>query len=493
MADANRRQFDAVVVWKFDRFARSVSHLLKALEAFEALGISFVSLSESVDTSTPAGKMVFTVLGAVAELERSLIGERVRAGLRNAEAKGVKLGRPSMRQFSPADIRRLRQERRKGASFKKLARQFQTSVFRCQTRETEGRELGVYLRKFRKTGRKIWWLSFTHNFRQVFESSHSTSRRFAEKLLAIRRAEVAEARYHLPRSNPPTLELWGKEYVKAIPNASTRRRYSTSLVALVAFFKQDKISQISAEQIEGFKKARRLSGIKPSSINRDLSLMRLLMKAATRQRLIGQNPFDSVEFLEERSGRRQATVLSFDGEEKLLAACDPLLRVLSVLLVETGLRVGHEALGLTWVDLDLANETVVVRQAKTVAGRRTIPLSKFCIEELTKWQNLTGTETSPFVFPAPSDNSKHLMGVRRSWGAALKAAKLPYFPIYNICATFASRLSAAGVPDVFVSQLMGHAGSLLGTYSKATLDYRIDAIRKLEEFREKSKKSESRK
>jgi DNA invertase Pin-like site-specific DNA recombinase len=94
MADAHRRRFDAVVVWRFDRFARSVSHLLRALENFKALGIEFVSLSEQVDTSTPTGKMVFTVLGAVAELERSLIAERVKAGLRNARAKGKHLGRP---------------------------------------------------------------------------------------------------------------------------------------------------------------------------------------------------------------------------------------------------------------------------------------------------------------------------------------------------------------------------------------------------------------
>jgi len=94
MADAHKRRFDVVCVWRFDRFARSVSHLLRALETFNALGVAFVSLSEQMDTTTPAGKMVFTVLGAVAELERSLIVERVRAGLRNAKAKGKRLGRP---------------------------------------------------------------------------------------------------------------------------------------------------------------------------------------------------------------------------------------------------------------------------------------------------------------------------------------------------------------------------------------------------------------
>ena len=129
MADAHKRQFDVVVVWKFDRFARSVSHLLRALETFDALGIAFVSLSESLDTSTPSGKMVFTVLGAVAELERSLIGERVRAGLRNAKARGVILGRRPLRVLTTADVRQIRRDRRKGMSYEKLAQQHRTTVW----------------------------------------------------------------------------------------------------------------------------------------------------------------------------------------------------------------------------------------------------------------------------------------------------------------------------------------------------------------------------
>ena len=119
MADAHKRRFDIVVVWKFDRFARSVSHLLRALETFQALGIEFVSLTEGVDTSTPAGKMVFTVLGAVAELERSLIVERVKAGLRNARAKGKRLGRPR-KMMDVAQIARLRDS---GASWRAIAGQ----------------------------------------------------------------------------------------------------------------------------------------------------------------------------------------------------------------------------------------------------------------------------------------------------------------------------------------------------------------------------------
>ena len=118
---------DAVVVWKFDRFARSVSHLLRALETFNALGVAFVSFSEQIDTSTPTptptptptGKMVFTVLGAVAKLERSLIAERVRAGLRNARAKGKRLGRPPKN----LDAKRIATLRAQGVGWRAIAKQ----------------------------------------------------------------------------------------------------------------------------------------------------------------------------------------------------------------------------------------------------------------------------------------------------------------------------------------------------------------------------------
>lgn len=124
MSDAHRRRFDLVSVWRFDRFARSVSHLLRALETFKALGIEFVSFSEQMDTSTPTGKMIFTVLGAVAELERSLITERVRAGLRNARAKGKRLGRPPV----AVDASKVFRLRNSGASWRTITEQLGLSA-----------------------------------------------------------------------------------------------------------------------------------------------------------------------------------------------------------------------------------------------------------------------------------------------------------------------------------------------------------------------------
>jgi DNA invertase Pin-like site-specific DNA recombinase len=124
MADAHRRRFDVVAVWRFDRMARSVSHLLRVLETFRALGIEFVSLNEQVDTSTPMGKMVFTVLAAVAELERSLIVERVKAGLRNAQSKGKTLGRPKR----VVDLGRIEALRAQGVGWKRIAAEMGVGV-----------------------------------------------------------------------------------------------------------------------------------------------------------------------------------------------------------------------------------------------------------------------------------------------------------------------------------------------------------------------------
>jgi len=117
MAAARKGAFDAVIVWKFDRFARSTRHLVQALEEFQTLGIHFISLTESIDTSTPMGRMIFTVLGAVAELERSLICERVTSGLARARKHGKTLGRPK----TIVDRDRVRSMRQEGQSVRAIA------------------------------------------------------------------------------------------------------------------------------------------------------------------------------------------------------------------------------------------------------------------------------------------------------------------------------------------------------------------------------------
>ena len=117
MADARKRKFDSILVWRFDRFARSTKHLLLALEEFRSLGIQFISYQENIDTSSPLGQALFTIVSAVAQLERDLIRERVSAGIRNARASGKQLGRPR-RVVNHDEVRRLRAN---GASIRQIA------------------------------------------------------------------------------------------------------------------------------------------------------------------------------------------------------------------------------------------------------------------------------------------------------------------------------------------------------------------------------------
>ena len=123
MKHARQQQFDVVLVARFDRFARSVRHLVMALDEFHSLGIDFVSLSEAIDTSTPMGKMVFTVIAAVAELERSLIRERVVMGLQRAKAQGKKLGRPQ----ASLDVEEAVRLRAKGLSYQQIGERYGVS------------------------------------------------------------------------------------------------------------------------------------------------------------------------------------------------------------------------------------------------------------------------------------------------------------------------------------------------------------------------------
>lgn len=130
MKDCRRGSVDVLVVWKFDRFARSLNALLSGLELCRSLGIDFVSVTEAVDTSLPAGELVFQMIGAVAQFERSLIGERVRAGLANARAKGTILGRPPLRRLTKVEVVELRRQRReRNTPLRKLAKKFGISVW----------------------------------------------------------------------------------------------------------------------------------------------------------------------------------------------------------------------------------------------------------------------------------------------------------------------------------------------------------------------------
>ncbi len=129
MNDAKKRRFNMVLVWRFDRFARSTKHLVTALHEFRNLGIDFISYQENIDTSSPLGEAIFTIISAMSKLERDIIAERVKGGLRKAKANGKRLGRPK----SEVDTDKIVEYRKQNKSIRQIARELSISnnlVFR---------------------------------------------------------------------------------------------------------------------------------------------------------------------------------------------------------------------------------------------------------------------------------------------------------------------------------------------------------------------------
>jgi integrase len=242
------------------------------------------------------------------------------------------------------------------------------------------------------------------------------------------------------------------------------------------------------------KVARLASRVSNASLNRDLALLRRVLRLAQRRRWVVNNPFAEVELLNETKKRRQPHVLTPAEESRLIAAipASSYLRPLVILLVETGLRVNKEALQLKWTDIDFGYDgvgAVHIHESKTAAGRRSVPLSPYCRAELLRWRNLFGPELSAYVFPNLRDTSTFLKDVRNLWKNAIAAAELPGVWLYDLRATFASRLNAAGVPELQIAYMLGHSSSrIVSTYAKAVWDAHRDAICRLDEFRKSERR-----
>ena len=127
LSDLRRRKLGVILVWSLDRLARSLRHLLAISEECRLMGVDLVSLRQNIDTTLPAGRLTFQILGAVAEFERELLRERVKSGMAQARRAGKKIGRPALRHFGPTELERIRSLRTQGASVRKLATTFGTT------------------------------------------------------------------------------------------------------------------------------------------------------------------------------------------------------------------------------------------------------------------------------------------------------------------------------------------------------------------------------
>ncbi len=321
--------------------------------------------------------------------------------------------------------------------------------------------MGVYRRKNGRREGKVWWISYFKAGRQYRESTGSRDKRVATRISAVRKAELVEERWRLPRSKSPKLGLWLDDFLKSISHDNTRSRYRSSINNLLGFFSENiRMADITPEAVFPFQQNRLEDGVGKATVNRDVTTLSSSFTRARKMRLVSHNPCSDVGKLNERRDRRQAKPLSYDDEERIKQFAPPLLRMLVTLLAETGMRVQKEALPLRWSDVSLDSEPAWIRiiDSKTTAGIRTVWLTEHCRSALKTWREFLTPDFSPFVFPSPRNSSAHFRDYKTAWRTALKRARLS-FRIYDLRATFASRANQCRATGLTLAHLLGHTNT----------------------------------
>jgi integrase len=342
---------------------------------------------------------------------------------------------------------------------------------------------GVY----KRPGSSHFWITFQEGGKQRRESTGSPSRRVAERLLALRKGQALEARLGLPRSHTPLLREFAKEFLEGVSHDRTRDRYQDSVNALNNSFGRVRIGDITPEAIFRFQRQRLSQGRKGATVNRDVSVLSGMLRRAKKLHFIQRNPCEDVDSLPERKERRMAQPLNLTEETRLLACCDPMMKVFAMLIIDTGLRPRKEAASLPWANVELKAERpfLFVAESKTPAGIRSIPLTRRCVGELIKWQAFCGADYSAFVFPSPRGPGKHWKRYQESWVRAIAKAGLSGRRVYDLRSTFATWAHAVYPNNLAIARLLGHSSpAILPTYAKSCESVDYEVIDRMESFRE---------
>lgn len=227
---------------------------------------------------------------------------------------------------------------------------------------------------------------------------------------------------------------------------------------------------------------RRLGKLKPYIVHQELRVLTRILNLAVHQRRLAANPCDSVEFPASiRKSIRKPHYMTSSEQVRIEFAAPPYLKNLVIMMTEMGLRPFKELLPMKKSQVDLENELVQVSDSKTESGITDMPMTELAHQAFTA--EIEATSGSEYLFPTPSKRAKkpHITSLRRIWDKTLRRAGVPYFPPYHLRYTFATRLSAGGVADHFVTQMLRQGDSrVFKRYSQAKLMMMREALAKLD-------------
>jgi integrase len=328
-----------------------------------------------------------------------------------------------------------------------------------------------------------------YHFEFLFEgqrhrgSTRLTNRTAVLRVEAMRKAALAEGRAGLvaPRAIPLFNKFveekflpWEEKEHEAHPR--THQRYKVSSKPLIEFFGKMRLDAICPAEVESFK-MERFDNISAAGTNRDLAALRFMLNLALRLGYIQRNPVSGVRFLKEGPGSMR--IISHEEEEAYLAAANPLLRDIAILILETGMR-PQELYEVEKANVHLEQGYLFVPRGKTKSARRNIPPTERAAEVLGR--RMQASE-GRYLFPHRSDPKRPMGALHHSHEKVFEQTGREYFRVYDLRHTYGSRAAMAGVDLPTLKELMGHSTiSITMRYVHPTPEHKRRAVEKLEQF-----------
>lgn len=350
----------------------------------------------------------------------------------------------------------------------------------------------------RKDG-KIWWIRYwDRNGKPRRESSHTAdwdeaNRRLRERLQA-RDGNLLEV---IRKGEALTFEEWVDSFLKNFskPPMRAAKTHDANIRCanhLVVAFAGKKLVDLSADAIEQYLRDRleqrvrvRFKGgyrekgpLKSTTVHQEFRVLRRMLNVAVRKKLLAANPCAGVEFPVAVKGLFRPHYVTWSEQEKIESHGPEYLRNIVRIITETGLRVYKELAPLRKDQVDLANAVVWIPDSKTPNGIAEVPMTPLAVEAFRRQMAIT--PESPFLFPSDRNARGHQVTFKTVWSKALRRAKVPYFRIYDLRSTYATRLSAGGVADEWVTQMLRQGDAqVFKKYSQMKLQMKREALEKL--------------
>jgi len=285
------------------------------------------------------------------------------------------------------------------------------------------------------------------------------------------------------------LENYSKPPFRAAKTHAANLRVAKHLINA---FRSRKLAELTADGIEWYLRRRlrdrvcikTVAGgiergeLKPATVHQELRVLRRMLNIAVKKKLLPANPCAGVEFPVALKGLFRPHYVTWSEQRKIEDHAPNYLRNIVRIITETGLRIYKELMPMRREQLDLENAVLWISDSKTPNGEAEVPLTPLAIEAFRDQLRLS--PLSPFLFPSDANPSGHQKSVKKAWRFTLKRAKIPYFRIYDLRSTYATRLSAGGVADEWVTQMLRQGDAkVFKKYLQMKLQMKREALIKL--------------